>query len=233
MDKMAARELFSYRGFPICRYIPVMAEEVENGIDSLINKIDDEFEGKYPVFVKPSNMGSSVGISKVKSRQGLTGALKTAARYDRRLLIEEGIDGRELETAILGNRHKEAAVVGEILPSREFYDYDAKYLDGGKSKILIPADVPEHISEQIREMGINAYEALDCAGYARVDFFLENETDNVYLSEINTIPGFTRFSMFPLLWKAAGLGYTELLERIVNLGYERYYAKNNRQTTEL
>ena len=124
-------------------------------------------------------------------------------------------------------------MVGEIIPSAEFYDYTAKYLDGGKTKINVPADVPVEISEQIRELAVKAYKALDCAGFARVDFFLENETGKIYLSEINTIPGFTKYSMFPILWQAAGLTYSGQIERIVDLGYERYHTENHRQTTEL
>lgn len=232
MDKPAAKEIFTYHGLPVCRFLPVMAEELKSDEESLIRKIEKEFDGKYPLFVKPGNMGSSVGIDKVKSREALLPALIEAARYDRRILIEEGIDGRELETGILGNNEPEAAVVGEIIPSAEFYSYAAKYFDGGKSKMIVPAaGVPQEIANQIREIAVKAYKALDCAGFARVDFFLEKGTNKVYLSEINTIPGFTKVSMFPLLWQKAGLTYPEILERIIEFGYERYYAKNSRQAT--
>jgi D-alanine-D-alanine ligase len=155
-------------------------------------------------------------------------ALQEAGKYDRRLLVEEGISCREIEAAVLGNYDPKVSGVGEIIPSAEFYDYKAKYFDGGQSKLCIPADVPEEIAEKIRSIALKAYQALDCSGFARVDFFLEKGTNKVYINEINTIPGFTRFSMFPLLWGQAGLAYPELIERIVTLGYERYHAKNRR-----
>ncbi|MBR5315159.1 MAG: D-alanine--D-alanine ligase [Firmicutes bacterium] len=181
----------------------------------------------YPMFVKPANMGSSVGINKAKDRDSLISALKEAAHYDRRIVVEQGINCRELETGVIGNHFPEAAAVGEIKSSDEFYDYDAKYVDG-HSQMCIPADISEDIREEIRSLAIKAYMAIDCAGFARVDFFLEKETNKVYINEINTIPGFTRFSMFPGLWAEAGVPYSELIERIVEFGYERHNAKNSR-----
>lgn len=234
MDKAIAKDIFSKAGLPICRHALVYAEdfaETDGGEGTACSqKIALEIEKKvpYPMFVKPANMGSSVGITKVKNREGLYEALKEAAKYDRRIVIEEGIECRELETGVIGNHKPQAAAVGEILPSKEFYDYKAKYFDGGKSKICVPADIPEHIKEEIRSLAVQAYTALDCSGFARVDFFLEKETDRVYINEINTIPGFTKFSMFTVLWAEAGVSYPELIERIVEFGYERYYAKNNR-----
>ncbi|MCL1808743.1 MAG: D-alanine--D-alanine ligase [Clostridiales bacterium] len=231
MDKIVAKELFKADGLPVCRHMAVAAEELagaERLADRIEDRIEDCFSGKYPLFVKPSNMGSSVGISKVKHRGGLAAALDEAARHDRRIIVEEGIAGRELETAILGNASPEAAVVGEVLPSAEFYDYAAKYLDGGKSKICVPADIPQETAEEVRATAVKAYKALDCSGFARVDFFLEEGTGKVFLSEVNTIPGFTKYSMFPLLWQGAGLAYPRQLERIVEFGNERYYAKNHR-----
>jgi D-alanine-D-alanine ligase len=232
MDKIAAKEIFSLKGLPVCKYIMAMAEEIAGKSDIAAVKIEEYFSGKYPLFTKPANMGSSVGISKVKCKDDIADALFVAAKYDRRIIIEEGIDGREFETAILGNTAVSAAVVGEIMPSAEFYDYHSKYLDGGKSRVTAPADIPHELSERIRTIAVKAYEALDCAGFARVDFLADRHTGEVYLSELNTIPGFTKYSMFPLLWQASGVVYAELLERIVDLGYERYHAKNNRQTTE-
>ena len=229
MDKIVAKNIFSYYGLPVCGYTTVMAENLDEcGGERIAVEIERALGGKYPMFVKPANLGSSVGISKVKDRTGLINALYEAAKYDRRLIVEECIDGRELETAMLGNHGAEAAGVGEILPSAEFYDYTAKYLDGGKTEIRVPADVEAGIAEQIRETAVKAYEAVDGAGFARVDFFLEKGTDKIYISEINTIPGFTKYSMFPLLWQEAGMTYPGLLERIVELGYERYNSKNNR-----
>ena len=228
MDKIVAKELFKAHGLPVCRHAAVMAGGLALGQSRLAKEVEGQLEGAYPLFVKPANMGSSVGISKVKNREGLAAALGLAAKHDRRLIVEEGITGRELETAIIGNEEPCAAVVGEIVPSAEFYDYTAKYLDGGKSKICVPADVPHEVSEEVRRIAVAAYKALCCSGFARVDFFYEEGTGKVYLSEINTIPGFTKYSMFPLLWRAAGLTYAEQLERIVSLGYERHHFKDNR-----
>jgi len=230
MDKIVAKELFTINGLPSCSYVSVFGEELtgERELHEAIERIEKQLSNRYPVFVKPSNMGSSVGVSKAKNREELISALKAASKYDRRLIVEEGIDGRELETAIIGNYTAEAAVVGEILPSAEFYDYRAKYFDGGQSKLCIPADISPKLSEKIREIALKAYQTLDCTGFARVDFFLENGTDRMLINEINTIPGFTKYSMFPLLWESAGVVYSRLIERIVELGYERHYAKNHR-----
>ena len=197
----------------------------EGKIANVAAKIEEQVP--YPMFVKPANMGSSVGINKAKDREGLVYALKEAAHYDRRIVVEQGIVCRELETGVIGNRYPQAAAVGEIKSSDEFYDYDAKYVDG-HSQMCIPADITPTKREEIRTLAIKAYMALDCAGFARVDFFLEKDTDKVYINEINTIPGFTRFSMFPGLWEEAGLPYGKLIERIVEFGYERYNAKNSR-----
>ncbi|HZK01480.1 MAG TPA: ATP-grasp domain-containing protein, partial [Anaerovoracaceae bacterium] len=172
--------------------------------------------------------GSSVGITKVKDRVGLRSALENAARYDCRLLVEEGIDCRELETAVLGNQNPKVSGVGEIIPSAEFYDYNAKYFDGGKSRLCIPADISDEKVKEIQDIALKAYKLLDCSGYARVDFFMEKSTGKILLNEINSIPGFTKYSMFPLLWGEAGIAYPDLIERIVKLGYERYNAKNSR-----
>lgn len=228
MDKMVSKELFAHAGLPVCKYTLVFSEKLakEEDLREEIRRIEEAVP--YPMFVKPSNMGSSVGITKVKSREGLLDALEIAGKHDRRIIVEEGIDCRELEAGVLGNYFGEVSVVGEILPSQEFYDYKAKYFDGGKSRMCIPAEISGEISEEIKSLALKAYEAIDGSGFARIDFFQEKSTGKIYINEINTIPGFTRFSMFPSLWGATGLGYAELLERIVNLGYERYNAKNNR-----
>jgi len=230
MDKIAAKEIFTSVGLPVCAYTTMMSEDLGTNDELLADKIEQELSGKYPFFVKPANMGSSVGINKAKNRSALIAALYEAAKYDRRLIIEEGIDARELEAAMLGNIEIEASVVGEICPAAEFYDYHTKYFDGGRSEVEIPARVDPDIAEQIRQLAVKAYQALDCAGFSRVDFFLENKTNKIYISEINTIPGFTKYSMFPQLWQSTGITYSGLLERIVELGYERYYVKNHRQT---
>jgi D-alanine-D-alanine ligase len=233
MDKIMAKKIFLSYGLPICAYTAVLSEELGIDDEKLASEIERKLSDKYPLFVKPANMGSSVGINKAKNRNALIQALYEAAKYDRRLVIEEGINGRELEAAALGNIEIEASVVGEILPASEFYDYHTKYFDGGKSEIQVPAEISPEAAEEIRRLAIKAYSALDCAGFARVDFFMENKTNKIYINEINTIPGFTKYSMFPRLWRSAGITYSGLLERIVELGYEKHYAKNHRQTIVL
>lgn len=234
MDKAIAKDIFAKAGLPICKHALTFSEDFmsDDGKEdiNLMNVEIDKIEEKvpYPMFVKPANMGSSVGISKAKDRAELHKALLEAAKYDRRIVVEEGIDCRELETGVIGNHKPEAAAVGEILPSSEFYDYKAKYFDGGQSRICVPADVPKEIKDKIRNIAVRAYMALDCAGFSRVDFFLEKDTNRIYINEINTIPGFTKFSMFSKLWVEAGVPYPQLIERIVDFGYERYYAKNSR-----
>ena len=227
MDKAVSKELFEKAGIPVCRYELVtrraLAEDEEGSLGRIEKKIG------YPCFVKPANMGSSVGISKAASREQLKEAIKLALKYDKRIVIEEFIDCRELETAVVGNEDPEAAAVGgEILPSAEFYDYNAKYCDGGASKLCIPADISEETAAEIRNLALRAYSAIDGEGFARVDFFIDRKTGRVLLNEINTIPGFPKYSMFPLLWEAAGVKYGEVIERIIELGYERYNTENSR-----
>ena len=226
MDKLLAKDVFEKNGLPICKHTAVMKNEYEKNPQSVLDEVETKLG--YPSFVKPANMGSSVGISKAADRSELEKARALALQYDKRVIVEEYINCRELETGILGNEEPKAAEVGEILPSAEFYDYTAKYLDGGASKLCIPADIDAETREQIREYACKAYAAIDGEGFARVDFFIDRNTGKLYLNEINTIPGFTNFSMFPLLWEAAGVKYPDTIERIIELGYERYNAKNNR-----
>lgn len=228
MDKIVSKQLFLAAGLPVCRWETAAAETIrtEEGLRAEAARLEEALP--YPMFVKPANMGSSVGITKAKNRKELEEALRLAVRYDRRILIEEGIECRELETGVLGNFGARAAAVGEIVPSAEFYDYHAKYFDGGKTKLCIPAELEASVEDEIRKLAVAAYEAIDGAGFARVDFFREKGSGRLFVNEINTIPGFTRFSLFPLLWKQRGLEYPALLERIIELGYERYYAQNNR-----
>lgn len=226
MDKLLAKDVFARNGLPICEYAAVTKSEYESSPEAVCERVEKKLS--YPSFVKPANMGSSVGISKATDKKSLAAALELAFKYDKRVIVEEYINCRELETGILGNELPEAAAVGEILPSAEFYDYQAKYLDGGASKLCIPAQISEEMSEKIREYAKKAYAAIDGEGFARVDFFIDRDSGKLYLNEINTIPGFTKFSMFPLLWEAAGVRYTDTIERIIELGYERYNAKNNR-----
>lgn len=226
MDKVSAKKIFERMGLPTARYKLVYAEDVREDMDSVIKEVEAELP--YTLFVKPSNMGSSVGISKVRNREELREALTLAGKYDRRIIIEEGINCREVETGVLGNHKPEVAAVGEIVAKLDFYDYTAKYTDDAGTELSIPAKLPSSTYEEIRGLAKKAYMALDCSGFARIDFFVDKDTGEVYINEINTIPGFTKYSMFPLMWKEAGLSFRELVERIVNLGYERYHAKNNR-----
>lgn len=227
MDKALAKEIFAKNNLPICRYLTVLKEEITRDLDRVMDRIEKFLP--YPIFVKPANMGSSVGISKAGNTEELKTAVKEAMKYDRRLVLEEGVNCREIETGVLGNYSPAAAAVGEILPSAEFYSYEAKYFDGGQSKMCVPADIPDEISKEIKAIAIEAYQLLDCSGFARVDFFLEKGTNKIYLNEINTIPGFTKYSMFPLLWAEEGVSYPELIERIISLGYERYKSRRGEQ----
>lgn len=226
MDKVSAKKIFDRMGLPTAKYKLVYAEDVKADMDRVIKEVEAELP--YTLFVKPSNMGSSVGISKVRNGAELGRALALAGKYDRRIIIEEGINCREVETGVIGNHRLEIAAVGEIVAKLDFYDYTAKYTDDAGTELSIPAKLPPSVSEEIRSLAKQAYMALDCSGFARIDFFVDKDTGKVYINEINTIPGFTKYSMFPLLWKEAGLSFRELVERIVELGYERYNAKNNR-----
>ncbi|GAB1475773.1 D-alanine--D-alanine ligase [Bacillota bacterium] len=226
MDKILAKAVFGNAGLPQGPYVAFTKAEYDKEGPQLLGLIEKRLS--YPLFVKPANMGSSVGINKVRNCEELKKAIEEAAIYDNRLLAEEGIDCRELEVAVLGNSSPEVSGVGEIIPSREFYDYTAKYFDDGKSLLCIPADISEDKAREIRLIAAEAYKLLDCSGYARVDCFMEKSTGKILLNEINTIPGFTKYSMFPLLWGEAGISYKDLIERIVGLGYERYNAKNSR-----
>lgn len=224
MDKVLAKDVFASNGIPVCRYLFATRQQVEQSAQNLAMEVEKSIG--YPCFVKPANMGSSVGISRAVNHATLMAALEEAVRYDKRILIEESVNCRELETAVVGNAYPQVGAVGEIVSGGEFYDYTSKYTNG-KSVMCIPADIPQALQRQIQQLAVKAYRAIDGEGYARVDFFLDRETGNLYLNEINTIPGFTRYSMFPLLCREAGMNYDELLERIIELGYERYHAKNN------
>ena len=226
MDKILAKAVCEKAGLPQGPYVALTKQEFEEREHLLLAEIEKKL--RYPMFVKPSNMGSSVGITKVRTGEELKKAIDIAGKYDHRILVEEGIDCRELETAVLGNRDPQVSGVGEIIPSAEFYDYKAKYFDGGQSKLCIPADISGEKAEQIRSTAAKAYSLLDCCGYARADFFLDKSTGKILLNEINSIPGFTKFSMFPLLWEEEGIAYSDLIERIIGLGYERHHAKNSR-----
>jgi D-alanine-D-alanine ligase len=219
MDKIAMKRIFQAEGLPLGAYVALTRAQWE--ADPAAVQARCERELRYPMFAKPANLGSSVGISKIHGPAEFAPALQRAARYDRRLLVEQGLDAREIECSVLGNENPVASVCGEIVPRREFYDYRAKYLDDS-SALLIPADLPEAVSDEVRRLAVAAFQAIDGAGMARVDFFVTRDTFKVYLNEINTIPGFTAISMYPKLWEATGLPYPQLLDRLITLALERF-----------
>ncbi len=227
MDKVAAKMVFDAAGIPTCPYVLVQAEDIRTKADQEAARCE---KLGYPMFVKPANAGSSVGISKAKDRAGLVAGLKEAAKYDRRVIVEQAVDAREIETGVIGNEHPLAAGVGEIAAANEFYDYEAKYRDDQGTVITVPARVEDSLRERIRDIAVKAYQALDCAGFARVDFLVDRTTGEAFVNEINTIPGFTKYSMFPMLWQQEGVPTGELIEKIVEYGYERHRADNNRET---
>lgn len=228
MDKTFAKRLFHEAGIEIAPFKEVLRSRFRSQPDAVISEIESELG--YPCFVKPVNSGSSVGISKAKNRESLQTALELAAQYDRKILIESYVNGREIEVSVLGNDDPIASLPGEIVPCNEFYDYNAKYIDE-RSELKIPADLSPETTEQVRAMAIRAYKALDCAGMARVDFFLERGSNRVIINEINTIPGFTSVSMYPKLWEATGISYPELVDRLVDLAIERYRDKQESLAT--
>jgi D-alanine-D-alanine ligase len=222
MDKEKAKLVFRAVGLPVVDWIVARRYEVDRDLPAVLDRIEGHFS--YPVFVKPANTGSSVGVGKAKSREDLEKALLAALEYDSKLVIEPGVNCRELECATLGNAEPIASVVGEVTPNREFYDYRAKYLDSA-SRLTIPAEIPQETAAAIRRMAVEAFIALDLSGLARVDFFLDKDSGAVYLNEVNTMPGFTQISMYPKLWEASGVPYPELLDRLIQLGLERYAEK--------
>jgi len=227
MDKGMSKIAFKHAGLNVADFLIFHRHEFQNDITPTISAIESKFS--YPVFVKPANMGSSVGITKVKNAAGLEKALYLAAKYDRKILIEESVDAREFEVAILGNQSPIASPVGEIVPCNEFYDFDAKYVKG-TSELFIPAKIEYKLSDQIRQLALTAYKSTGCEGMARVDFLMEKHTGKLYLNEINTIPGFTSISMYPKLFTEAGISYPELIHRLIMLALERHADKSNIKT---
>ena len=229
MDKDVMKRLFAQAGLPIVKHVTILRSEWETSPRKAIAQIEAAL--KYPLFVKPANLGSSVGISKAHDRKELGPALDEAAKYDRKLVVEQGVGGsksraRELEVGVLGNDDPKASVVGEIIPGKEFYDYEAKYLSEG-SVPVIPAKLTRAEAKQIREMAIAAFRACDLSGLARVDFLMEPDGKRrIYLNEVNTLPGFTQISMYPKLWEATGIPYSDLITRLIELALERHKDKN-------
>jgi D-alanine-D-alanine ligase len=225
MDKIAMKMVFAQANLPQVKYTAVTRSQVWSN-PCIFPKLCDQIEENigYPCFIKPANLGSSVGISKARSRPQLETALDSAASYDRRIIIEAGVVARELECAVLGNDQPKASVVGEITYKSDFYDYETKYAEG-QADLFIPAKISDGIASQIQAMAIEAFLALDCAGLARVDFFYVESTGEVLINEINTMPGFTATSMYPQLWAASGISFTELVDRLIQLALERHNEK--------
>ncbi len=232
MDKAIFKDVMLAHGLPITDYLLVKRKEWETVPEEVMDRAEAALG--YPVFTKPANLGSSVGIRKCHDREELTRGLTEAARYDRKLLVEVAVPAaREIEVSVLGNDDPIASVPGEIIPSREFYSYEAKYIDHGDeaSGLLIPAPISPEMTERVRDLAVRAYKAIDCAGMARADFLLSGETGELYVSELNTIPGFTTISMYPKLWEASGIPYPELIERLIDLAIERYQDKVRSETS--
>lgn len=221
MDKIAMKMAFAQAGLSQVKYLPVSRAEVWSN-PCVFPKLCDRIESElgYPCFVKPANLGSSVGIAKVESRGELEAALDSAASYDRRIIVEAGVMAREVECAVLGNDHPKPSVLGEIAFQSDFYDYETKYTSG-QADLIIPAVLPDSVTRTIQAMALTAFQAVDAAGLSRVDFFYVEATGEVLINEINTLPGFTATSMYPLLWEASGLSFEDLVDRLVQFGFER------------
>ena len=231
MDKDVMKQLFRAAGLPIVKHVTVLRSDWESDRKRAQRTIESKL--KYPVFVKPANLGSSVGISKAHDRAELPGCMDEAAKFDRKIVVEQAVGGkrqkaRELECSVLGNDRPQASLPGEVVPVKEFYDYAAKYLEEG-SQLLIPAPLNKQETRKVQEMAMRAFRAVDCAGLARVDFLMEPRSRKIYVNEINTMPGFTSISMYPKLWAASGLPYSELIDRLIQLGLERHADKRQNQ----
>lgn len=227
LDKIYMKRAFAAAGLPTVDYLPVTRRQYERNPDAFIALAEERIG--YPCFSKFANSGSSVGTTKAHNRAELVSGLRLASSFDRKLLVERAVDARELEVSVLGNDDPEASVVGEVVPAHEFYDYEAKYLDEG-SRLFIPATIEAKVAHDVRGLAVRAFQAVDAAGMARVDFFLERKTGRILVNELNTIPGFTRISMYPKLWEASGVSYPRLIERLVDLAIERFNDKQRSQT---
>ena len=229
MDKMIQKQVLEAAKIRVAQGLSFLISEFEENEKKIIDRIEEELQ--YPCFVKPSNTGSSIGISKVHDRKELIDAVALAGQYDRKIIVEKSIEkAREIECGVIGNDKPAASVLGEIIPSNEFYDYDAKYVDG-KSTAIIPADIPKWAVRKIQYIACKAFKVLDCSGMARVDFLVQGNGSKIFLNEINTIPGFTSISMFPKLWEASGLSYPDLLDKLIQLAIERHRLKSTLKTT--
>ena len=224
MDKDVMKRLIGGAGLPILDYWSLLGGAIGNFIDVRASELP------YPVFVKPANLGSSVGITKVHSSDDLGDALELAGEYDRKIIVERGIDAREIELSVLGNEEPIASVPGEVRPAREFYDYQAKYIDDD-SELLIPAPLSDSQTAEARRLALETYKALECSGLGRVDLLLESDSEKFYVNELNTLPGFTSISMYPRLWDASGIPYPELIDRLINLAIERHEKRSKLRTS--
>ena len=230
MDKSIMKILFAGRGLPVCRSRDFVRPDWDRNRDGILQQLGAL---GLPAFVKPANLGSSVGISKVKTAADLVPAIELALQFDRKIIVEAAVPrAREIECAVLGNDEPQTSVPGEILPSREFYDYEAKYLDEG-SKTVIPADLPPATVAEVRRLAVDAFRAIDGSGLARVDFLMDGDSGTLYLNEINTLPGFTNISMYSKMWEASGVSYSALVDRLIQLGLERHEQKQRLKTSAL
>jgi D-alanine-D-alanine ligase len=222
------RRVFKSVGLPITEYLVFLRRGVREESEKIVSEIEKKLN--YPIFTKPANLGSSVGITKAHNRKELETGLSLASSYDRKIIVEQGVEeAREIEVAVLGNDWPKASVCGEVVPSREFYDYEDKYIIG-KQQLIIPAPVQGNTSDKIRNMAKQAFKAIDAAGMARVDFFLDSKNNKIFVDEINTIPGFTSISMYPKLWEASGIKYSQLIDQLIELALERYNDKRQSKT---
>lgn len=229
MDKALMKSVFQAHHLPIVDWMMILRRDWELKPEGTIRSIESAFG--YPCFIKPANLGSSVGVTKAHNWDELAQALATAAQFDRKLIAERAIDGREIECSVLGNDEPIAAIPGEVVPRREFYDYAAKYADDAGTELKVPADLSPELTRSIQDIAIRAFKAIDGSGLARVDFFLDRTTHRVLLNEINTIPGFTSVSMYPRMWEKTGLTYAALIDRLIQLGLERYADKKKSKTS--
>ena len=229
MDKVVQKKVFRDAGISVVKFIDFYKSEWKDNRDNILNK-SEQVVG-YPCFIKPANLGSSLGISKAKNREELGKGIDEAIDYDKKVIVERGVENTmEIECSVLGNDKPNASVLGEVIPSGEFYDYNAKYVDDN-SELKIPADLPRKVSDKIRSDAVKAYKAISCSGMARVDFLINRETNDIYLNEVNTIPGFTSISMYPKLWEATGLSYRELIDKLIKLAMERFNEKRELKTS--
>ena len=223
MDKDRMKAVFHEKDLPQARYVTLLRSDLQSSLNTCLDEIETKIG--YPCFVKPANLGSSVGISKAHHREELLEALKVASVFDRKIIVEEYIIGKEIEVAVLGNDNPKSSIPGEVIPALEFYTYEAKYSNIGSS-VLIPAPLDESIIIRIKELAIEAFRAVEASGLSRVDFFVTPENE-IFLNEINTLPGFTEISMYPKLWEASGIPYSELIDRLISLGLKRFQDKQN------